>query len=455
MSRLIEMHDVSVTYPGVRALSGVSARFSPGEFVVIVGLSGAGKSTLLRTLNGLVKPTAGDVTLFGESLVSSSPAQLRRLRRDVGMIFQTFHVVKRATVLHNVLAGRVAHTSPWRTFFGLWSRRDVEVAWSCLKRVGVVEKAYVRADRLSGGQQQRVGIARALAQEPKVLLADEPVASLDPRTARAIMRISKRSSRTKASSPSSTCTPSSWRMSLPTASSASGTGGSFSTEGPATWTRRCWPKYTGKTDGTGRTAWARRKPLGCDWKRSWDLRHPVAFHGKAEVTVHMASSSYTQPSTASPLPQLRRLKLLWLVAGLIVAAAYALSARTTEFNLWTIIRDSDLFFQLIREMVPATKSAGSTSSPTTCLDCGDRFCKLRRWRSWDGQWSGLVDSFIVLSSRNISPHPAVYTVAKGLMNLLRTSPTCCTPPFSSPLLASAPCRASWPSRSFRPPSWPS
>lgn len=189
MSRLIEMHDVSVTYPGgVRALSGVSARFSPGEFVVIVGLSGAGKSTLLRTLNGLVKPTAGDVTLFGESLVSSSPAQLRRLRRDVGMIFQTFHVVKRATVLHNVLAGRVAHTSPWRTFFGLWSRRDVEVAWSCLKRVGVAEKAYVRADRLSGGQQQRVGIARALAQEPKVLLADEPVASLDPRTARAIMR---------------------------------------------------------------------------------------------------------------------------------------------------------------------------------------------------------------------------------------------------------------------------
>ena len=193
MSRLIEMRDVSVTYPGgVQALSGVSARFSPGEFVVIVGLSGAGKSTLLRTLNGLVKPTAGDVTLFCESVVSASPAQLRLLRRDVAMIFQTFHVIKRATVLHNVLAGRVAHTSPWRTFFGLWSRRDVEIAWSCLERVGVAEKAYVRADRLSGGQQQRVGIARALAQEPKVLLADEPVASLDPRTARAILQDLKR-----------------------------------------------------------------------------------------------------------------------------------------------------------------------------------------------------------------------------------------------------------------------
>ena len=188
VSRLIEMRQVSVTYPGrVQALSGVSATFAAGEFVVIVGLSGAGKSTLLRTLNGLVKPTAGDVRLFGESLASASPARLRRLRRDVGMIFQTFHVVKRATVLHNVLAGRVGHTPPWRTFFGLWSRRDVAVAWRCLERVGIAEKAYVRADRLSGGQQQRVGIARALAQEPKVLLADEPVASLDPRTSRAIL----------------------------------------------------------------------------------------------------------------------------------------------------------------------------------------------------------------------------------------------------------------------------
>lgn len=184
---------MSVTYPGgVKALTGVSATFSPGEFVVIVGLSGAGKSTLLRTVNGLVKPTAGDVSLFGESVRAASPARLRRLRRDVGMIFQSFHVVKRATVLHNVLSGRVGHTPPWRTFFGLWSRRDMEVAWSCLDRVGIADKVYVRADRLSGGQQQRVGIARALAQEPKVLLADEPVASLDPRTARAILEDLKR-----------------------------------------------------------------------------------------------------------------------------------------------------------------------------------------------------------------------------------------------------------------------
>lgn len=190
---MIEVRRVSVTYPGgVRALVEVDAAFSPGEFVVIVGLSGAGKSTLLRTLNGLVKPTAGDVLLFGESIVQASPARLRALRRDVGMIFQAFHLVKRATVLHNVLAGRVGHTPPWRTFFGLWSRRDVEVAWACLERVGLADKAYVRADRLSGGQQQRVGIARALAQEPKVLLADEPVASLDPRTARGIMQDLKR-----------------------------------------------------------------------------------------------------------------------------------------------------------------------------------------------------------------------------------------------------------------------
>lgn len=193
LSSLIQLHRVSVTYPGgVQALTDVSISFSPDEFVVIVGLSGAGKSTLLRTINGLVKPTSGDVSLFGESIVSASPARLRRLRREVGMIFQTFHVVKRATVLHNVLAGRVGHTPPWRTFFGLWSRCDIEIAQSCLERVGVADKTYVRADRLSGGQQQRVGIARALAQQPKVLLADEPVASLDPRNARTILQDLKR-----------------------------------------------------------------------------------------------------------------------------------------------------------------------------------------------------------------------------------------------------------------------
>lgn len=187
-SNLIEVRNVSVTYPGgVRALTDVSVAFSPDEFVVVVGLSGAGKSTLLRTMNGLVKPSAGDVTVSGESVVTASPARLRALRRQIGMIFQTFHIVKRATVLHNVLSGRVGHTAPWRTFFGLWSRQDVEIAWRCLEQVGIAEKAYVRADRLSGGQQQRVGIARALAQEPKVLLADEPVASLDPRTARTVL----------------------------------------------------------------------------------------------------------------------------------------------------------------------------------------------------------------------------------------------------------------------------
>lgn len=192
-SNLIEVRQVSVIYPGgTAALTDVSAAFAPGEFVVIVGLSGAGKSTLLRTLNGLVRPSAGDVRVFGESIVHASPARLRTIRRHIGMIFQSFHVVKRATVLHNVLAGRVGHAPPWRTVLGLWSRRDVDIAWHCLRQVGLAEKAHVRADRLSGGQQQRVGIARALAQEPKVLLADEPVASLDPRTARTIMRDLKR-----------------------------------------------------------------------------------------------------------------------------------------------------------------------------------------------------------------------------------------------------------------------
>lgn len=137
----------------------------------------------------------------------------------------------------------------------------------------------------------------------------------------------------------------------------------------------------------------------------------------------MASSSYTQPSTASPLPQLRRLKLLWLVAGLIIAAAYALSARTTEFNLWTIIRDADLFFQLIREMVPATKERWVHLLTNYLPRLRGPFLQTAQMAIL-GTVTGAVLSIplIVLSSRNISPHPAVYTVAKGLMNLLRTIP---------------------------------
>ncbi len=173
---------------GVRALRGVNLAVRRGEFVAIVGLSGAGKSTLLRTVNRLVEPTAGTVRFEGEDLTDASTARLLEVRGQIGMIFQTFNLVKRSSVLRNVLAGRVGRLPTWRALLGWFPRRDLEIVHGALRALEIQDKAFVRADTLSGGQQQRVGIARALAQEPKVLLADEPVASLDPPTSHMVMR---------------------------------------------------------------------------------------------------------------------------------------------------------------------------------------------------------------------------------------------------------------------------
>jgi phosphonate transport system ATP-binding protein len=156
--------------------------------MVIVGLSGAGKSTMIRAINGLVRLTEGEVTIDGQSVSKASGRQLREIRSRIGMIFQTFNLVNRTTVLNNVLMGRFHNTSTLRSLMGWYRPEDVEIAMQALERVDIVEKAYTRASNLSGGQQQRVGIARALAQEPKILLADEPVASLDPPTSHVVMR---------------------------------------------------------------------------------------------------------------------------------------------------------------------------------------------------------------------------------------------------------------------------
>ncbi|RMH87268.1 MAG: phosphonate ABC transporter ATP-binding protein [Actinomyces sp.] len=185
---MIRFENVSVTYRGgVHALRDVSLTIDDGEFVVIVGLSGAGKSTLLRALNGLVPATAGSITVDGREVVGAGRRELREIRSQIGMIFQTFNLVNRTTVLNNVLMGRLAKVPAWRSTLGLWPAADREIAFRALERVGIVEKAYVRASDLSGGQQQRVGIARALAQEPTVMLADEPVAALDPVTSHQVM----------------------------------------------------------------------------------------------------------------------------------------------------------------------------------------------------------------------------------------------------------------------------
>jgi phosphonate transport system ATP-binding protein len=186
---LLEIRDLVKVYPrGARALDGINLDIRKGEFVVLIGLSGSGKSTLLRCINRLVEPTSGRVMFGGAEVTLAQGRELRHIRRRIGMIFQQFNLVKRSSVFANVLAGRLGYRSTWRTIASRPSREDVALAFENLGRVGILEKAYARADALSGGQQQRVGIARALMQQPELMLADEPVASLDPATSHSVLR---------------------------------------------------------------------------------------------------------------------------------------------------------------------------------------------------------------------------------------------------------------------------
>ncbi|ACZ22815.1 phosphonate ABC transporter, ATP-binding protein [Sanguibacter keddieii DSM 10542] len=184
----VRVRDVTVRYPGgVTALDGVTLDIEAGEMVSVVGLSGSGKSTLIRTINGLVPVTSGEVTVGEHTLGSLSSRQTCAVRGSIGMIFQGFNLAKRTTVLNNVLVGRLAHTPTWRTLLGAYTAADKQLAFEALDRVGILDKTWQRASNLSGGQQQRVAIARALTQEPRIVLADEPVASLDPPSAHAVM----------------------------------------------------------------------------------------------------------------------------------------------------------------------------------------------------------------------------------------------------------------------------
>ncbi|BAC12557.1 alkylphosphonate ABC tranporter ATP-binding protein [Oceanobacillus iheyensis HTE831] len=193
---MIEFKDVGLVYPnGTEGLKNINVKINDGEFVVIVGLSGAGKSTFIRSINRLVTPTTGELIIDDENILNYSGNKLRMLRTKTGMIFQNYNLVKRSNVFKNVLAGRLGHTGTIRSIFNQYKKEDVALAYESLHRVNIAEKIYNRADELSGGQQQRVSIARVLTQQPKYILADEPVASLDPPTSHQVMTYLKKINR--------------------------------------------------------------------------------------------------------------------------------------------------------------------------------------------------------------------------------------------------------------------
>lgn len=187
---MLQVERLSKTYAdGTKALKEVSFSVESGEFVMILGKSGSGKSTLLRCINRLVEPTGGNVFLKDLEITAASPRQLRRIRRKIGMVFQQYNLVSRSSVLTNVLAGRLGYISPWTGLIHYFPKETVRLAQNNLREMELSDKCNQRAGVLSGGQQQRVGIARALMQDPELILADEPVSSLDPSTARTIMDI--------------------------------------------------------------------------------------------------------------------------------------------------------------------------------------------------------------------------------------------------------------------------
>jgi len=187
---MLQLKKLTKTYKtGDQALKAVDLEIPGGQVLALIGPSGAGKSTLIRCINRLVEPTSGSVLLKGEDITKLGSKGLRRARRTMGMIFQEYALVERLTVMENVLSGRLGYVGFWRSFFRKYPQSDVDEAFRLLDRVGLLEMADKRADELSGGQRQRVGIARALIQNPALLLVDEPTASLDPKTSRQIMRL--------------------------------------------------------------------------------------------------------------------------------------------------------------------------------------------------------------------------------------------------------------------------
>ena len=189
----LEVKDLCASYSssGPEILKGISFDVAENDFLAIIGPSGAGKSTLIRCINRLVEPTSGQIYFHGQDVTQLSLRELRKIRRGIGMIFQEFNLIDRMSVMDNLLSGRLGFTGNMRTLFKAFKRQDIDSALKLLERVGLSDQVDKRADELSGGQRQRVGIARALMQNPKLLLLDEPTSSLDPKISREIMNLVK------------------------------------------------------------------------------------------------------------------------------------------------------------------------------------------------------------------------------------------------------------------------
>jgi phosphonate transport system ATP-binding protein len=189
MQAVLEVTNLRAGYAGREILRGVSFTVNADDFLAIIGPSGSGKSTLIRCVNRLVEPTSGEIVFNGKNILGVEPSELRGIRRNMGMIFQEFNLIERLSVIDNVLTGRLGYTGTLRSLFRMFSKDDIKQALMLLDQVGLGEHIDKRADRLSGGQRQRVGIARALIQNPKLLLVDEPTSSLDPKISREVMSL--------------------------------------------------------------------------------------------------------------------------------------------------------------------------------------------------------------------------------------------------------------------------
>ena len=231
---MIEFKHVNKKYPnGFEALKDIDLTIGQGEFVAIIGLSGAGKSTLIRTINRMHDITNGTLTVDGTDVMQLHGKSLRAFRRRIGMIFQSFNLVTRTTVIKNVLTAFVPELPWWRAALGIFTKAEKTAALEALDKVGILDKAFVRADQLSGGQQQRVALARTLAQNPQIILADEPVASLDPVTAKQVMDDFQRINRDMWT----------WRCSMLPASLAFAQGARYMTARPVRWTAPSWTPF--------------------------------------------------------------------------------------------------------------------------------------------------------------------------------------------------------------------